>query len=365
MNLKTLLLSAAAAMALLGFAQAPAWAQDDDCVTVVGDESSGEKQSADPADMWSGDDALHVWPHYNRLLNGDSNFNLEPELAESWEVSPDGKTWTFHLRQGVTFHDGKPLVAADVVYTFRRLIDPATNSGAASLMSFLTPEGIVAVDDATVTMTTAEPVVELPQLITNKFTHIVQDGAKTEDLKAGKSPGTGPFMIEKFVPGEPIRILRRYDGYWRGAAASPCIKAIVVQEPATAMAAIKSGEADVLLSVSPTIIPALKEDSSVTLQATAASTSYVITMWTDTPPFDDVRVRQAFKLVVDRQAMVDNVFLGFAEPGNDNPVPLGSAVASRRSRARATSRRPRPCWPRPATRAASRSTSTPPRSSPA
>src|SRR5262245_28405066 len=91
MSTKTLLLAAAAAAALLGWGTTPAWAQDDNCITVVGDESSGEKQSADPADMWSGDDALHVWPHYNRLMNVDSSFNLEPELAESWEASPDGK----------------------------------------------------------------------------------------------------------------------------------------------------------------------------------------------------------------------------------------------------------------------------------
>ena len=116
----------AAALAAAAFAGgAPAHAAaGDECVKVLGYEWSGEKQSMDPADMHSGDDAYHIFAVYNRLVDIDDNFKVLPELATEWSVSDDGKTWTFKLREGVKFHSGKDFTSADVVYTFKRLLDP-------------------------------------------------------------------------------------------------------------------------------------------------------------------------------------------------------------------------------------------------
>ena len=97
--------TAVAALAV-GLAPAAHAAAGDECLKVLGYEWSGEKQSMDPADMESGDDAYHIFAVYNRLLDVDDNFKTIPELAESWGPSDDGKTWTFKLRQGVKFHDG-------------------------------------------------------------------------------------------------------------------------------------------------------------------------------------------------------------------------------------------------------------------
>ncbi len=80
----------------------------------------------DPADMHSGDDAYHTFAVYNRLVDVDDNFNVLPELATEWSVSIDGLTWTFKLRDGVKFHSGKDFSSADVVYTFKRLLDEKT-----------------------------------------------------------------------------------------------------------------------------------------------------------------------------------------------------------------------------------------------
>ena len=104
-------------------------AAGDECVKVLGYEWSGEKQSMDPADMHSGDDAYHTFAVYNRLVDVDDNFNVIPELATEWSVSDDGLTWTFKLREGVKFHSGKDFTSADVVYSFKRLLDPALGSG--------------------------------------------------------------------------------------------------------------------------------------------------------------------------------------------------------------------------------------------
>jgi peptide/nickel transport system substrate-binding protein len=300
-----------------------AWAAaGDECVKVLGYEWSGEKQSMDPADMHSGDDAYHTFAVYNRLVDVDDNFKVLPELATEWSSSADGLTWTFKLREGVKFHSGKDFTSADVVYSFKRLLDPALGSGAQAVLAFLDPNGIKAVDKYTVSFTTPQPVAELPVLITNKFTNIVPDGAKHEDLILHED-GTGPFMQEQFTPNAPVRIFRKNPNYWQaGLPKADCIRVTVAQEPVAAVSAIKAGQVDLVLNVDPSVIPALKGDPNVTLLETGASNSMTISMWIDTKPFDNPKVREAMKMVVDRQAMIDTVLLGYGEAGADNPVPV-------------------------------------------
>ena len=296
-------------------------AEFEECVHVVGYESSGEKLTLDPSQQLSSHEPTMLYAIFNRLVDLDENFEPFPELAESWNVSDDGKTWTFTLRQGVKFHDGSDFDAADVVHTYKRLIDPALASPAAAVLSFLTADGITAVDAHTVQFTTAEPVAELPLIFTTKFTLIVPEGATPESLR--ETPvGTGPFSVEKFKVGEPLSVFRKNPTYWKaGLPKAECLKMSVAQEGLTAAVALQSGEADVVTSIDPAMVPQLKGDSNVQLLSTGAGTSMVISMYVDTPPYDDVRVRQALKLVADRQTMVDTVLLGFGEPGNDNPVP--------------------------------------------
>ena len=188
MNITKLMSTAAiCGMALAGTASASWAAAGDECIKILGYEWSGEKQSMDPADMHSGDDAYHTFAVYNRLVDIDDNFNVLPELATEWSVSPDGLTWTFKLREGVKFHSGKDFSSADVVYTFKRLLDEKTGSGARAVLEFLDPNGIKAVDAKTVTFTTPKPVVELPVLITNKFTNIVPEGATADSCASRRT----------------------------------------------------------------------------------------------------------------------------------------------------------------------------------
>src|SRR5687767_16009865 len=104
--------AAVAVLGLTGSATTGFAAAGDEFVKVLGYEWSGEKQSMDPADMHSGDDAYHTFAVYNRLLDVDDNFQTIPELATEWSVSPDGLTWTFKLREGVKFHSGKDFTSA-------------------------------------------------------------------------------------------------------------------------------------------------------------------------------------------------------------------------------------------------------------
>lgn len=312
------------AIAVSGSATVAMAAAGDECVKVLGYEWSGEKQSMDPADMHSGDEGYHIFAVYNRLVDVDDNFKIIPELATEWSVSDDGLTWTFKLRDGVKFHSGKDFSSADVVYTFKRLLDEKTGSGARAVLEFLDPDGIKAPDARTVTFTTKKPVVELPVLISNKFTNIVADGA-THDALRLKGDGTGPFMQEEFTPNAPVRILRKNPSYWdAGKPKADCLRITVAQEAVAAVSALKAGQVDLMLNVDPSVIPTLKDDPSVTLLETGASNSMTISVWVDTKPFDDVKVREALKLAVDRQGMIDTVLLGYGEPGADNPVPIGN-----------------------------------------
>lgn len=284
MNTTRILSGAVVSGLLATLAPGAAWsAAGDECVKILGYEWSGEKQSMDPADMHSGDDAYHTFAVYNRLVDVDDNFNVIPELATEWAVSDDGLTWTFTLRDGVTFHSGKAFSSADVVYTFKRLLDEATGSGAAAVLEFLDPDGITAPDPHTVKFTTKTPVVELPVLISNKFTNIVPDGATSEELRL-HGDGTGPFMQEQFEPNAPVRILRKNPNYWaEGLPKADCLRITVAQEAVAAVAAIKSGQVDLMLNVDPSVIPTLQGDSSVELLETGASNSMTVSMWVDTP----------------------------------------------------------------------------------
>ena len=314
-----------AALAAATTAGAPG-AADENCIKVLGYESSAEKQSMDPASLYSSDDAYHIFATYNRLVDLDADFRPVPELAESWQSSADGRTWTFHLRPGVTFHDGSEFDAADVVYTFKRLFDPTLATGAKQALGFLEPDGIIMVDAMTVTFTAKAPTAELPTLLANRYTNIVAEGAKAEDLRLHGN-GTGPFMQEEFAPGAPMRVLKRNAGYWKsGLPKAACLRITVAPEALAAVSALKSGEADLALNVDPSVIYTLK-DPDIQLLRTGASNSMTVSMWTDTPPFDDNRVRQALKLVVDRQAMVDQVLAGSGEPAADNPVSVDSPAS--------------------------------------
>jgi len=160
----------------------------------------------DPARIVNNSDLLHVNAAYEPLVVFDNNFSVSPWLADSFTQSADGLEWTFVLKDGITFQDGAPLTSADVVYTYRRLLDPATASPAASELGMITADGITASDAKTVVFRTAEPVAQLPLLLATKYALIVRDGSNAESL-ASASNGTGPYVIADFKADAPRTVL--------------------------------------------------------------------------------------------------------------------------------------------------------------
>lgn len=318
---RTLLLGAS----LAGLMGSPALAVD--CVKVIGTEPGLPNITMDPAFVNVSDDSYQQNAVYNRMVNLDSSFQPIPELAKSWSVSSDGLTWTFNLEQGVIFHDGRPMTAKDVVFSFRRLLDPAVGSPATTVLGFLDPNGITAVDDHTVTFKTPTPVADLPTVLAIKYGMIVPDGSTKEDLKL-KAIGTGPFVQDVYSPTETRRVFQRNKNYWRkGLPKAECLELSVITEDVTRLAAIKSGAADLIMQAGAANAAVLAGDPTLKLQKSAPGTYVTLSMWVDTHPFNDARVRQALKKVIDRQLLVDTIVLGNGVAGNDNPVPPTSPVA--------------------------------------
>jgi peptide/nickel transport system substrate-binding protein len=295
-----LIAAVATALVLPGMHTARA-AEGDNCVKVLGYENSGQKESMDPVDHASSDDSYRLLNVYDRFVDTDDNFVVKPAIAESWTMSDGGKTWVFKIRQGVKFHSGKDLTAKDVYFTFARIVDPNFPNGAKSVYDWLKAENMKVLD---------------PYTIQFSF-----------DQLRLQEDGSGPFMQEKFSPGGAFVILKRNPNYWGGPAKSECVRITISQEPVQAVAELKSGQVDLVLQVDPSVISTVKDDPNIQLLSTPASNSMTISMMVDTKPFTDVRVRQAMKLSIDRQAMVDTVLLGFGEVGNDNPVPISSPFA--------------------------------------
>ena len=306
--------------------QAPA---QENVVRIALIDPCGEKNSLDPINQPGGECSVMVNQVYNRLLDLDSNFVVHPELAESFESNAEATEWTFHLRKGVKFHDGHELTSKDVVWTFKRLIDPKAGSEAAAMLAFLKPEGIIAVDDYTVKFVVDKPVPELPNLISIKNTWIVPDGATEETLRL-KGDGTGPFIAVDFQPVQQPHVFVRNPNYWEaGLPKADRLEFYEIPEATTRNAAIQSGQVDIVQNVDFATIGTLKNDPNIKLLETGASTSLTLSMWVDKAPFNDLRVRQALKKLVDRKAMLATALMGYGEIGDDNPIPPSSPYAWR------------------------------------
>lgn len=318
--MRTFRTGVAAAALLLGTHTFVNSAQAADCIRLIGPDWSAETLSPDPARLLSISDVYHARMVYEPLVAADAAMQPIPWLAESWNVNDTANDWTFHIRQGVTFHDGSPLTADDVVYTFRRLLDPAVGSPAASELGAIKPEAFQAVDAATVRVTLDSPIVELPAILATKHGMVVKNGASSDDIRLHPN-GTGPFTLADLTIGALQTTFTRNANYWReGLPKSECISVSALTEPLSRVAALQSGEADVVLVVDPATIGTLKADPSITLTKAPGGTAVTMGMFIDVPPFNDARVRQAMKLVIDRQAIVDTALLGFGIPGNDNPI---------------------------------------------
>ncbi len=237
----------------------------------------------------------------------------EPWLAESAEPNADATEWTFRLREGVEWHDGKPLTADDLIYTFNSWRDPDVNfsSFAKSIVDF---NRIKRLDDRTVRLGLKRGLAEFHTLTGFYPAAVVQDG-----FKNWKKPiGTGPFKFESFTPGKQSVFVRN-PNYWRDG--KPYVDRLVIDssfsDEAARVNAVLSGAAQIVTAVPPALAKAHANSSRIEISQAPGPAFQSIAMRVDAKPFDDVRVRQALQLLVNREALAQNVFEGFATPGHD------------------------------------------------
>jgi len=237
-----------------------------------------------------------------------------PLLAESWEASDDVKQWTFKIRKGVTFHDGKEMTAEDVVATLKRHADPEGKSGALGLM-----EGIAEMkaDGDNVVLTLTSGNADMPLLLSD-YHLVIQPNGGIDDPAAGI--GTGPYKVEANEPG--VRhVSTKYENHWRDDVGFvDSIEILVMNDTTARMSALQSGQVHMINRVEPKTVELLKASPNVIIQRAPSKGHYVFIMHCNTPPFDNKDLRMALKLAMDREAMVNQILQGYATIGNDFPI---------------------------------------------
>jgi peptide/nickel transport system substrate-binding protein len=256
---------------------------------------------------------------YDTLVEPDENLEMSPALAESWEVSPDQLTWTFHLRRGVTFHDGSAFTADDVVFSYRRIIDEQLTN----VDKFSAVSDVTALDPATVRITVTQPT---PNLLTNlggfKGMAIVQRANVESGQIASHPVGTGPFAFAGQRSGDAITLKANPD-YWGGAPRVSGVTFRFIAEPSTALSALQAGEIDWTDSIPTQRVAQLTDDDSITLAVTPSNDYWYLALNQARPPWQDVRVRQAVAYGIDRDAIVAATSYGTAT-ANQLAIPEGN-----------------------------------------
>ncbi len=255
------------------------------------------------------------------LSFSDENLALQPRLAESWEPNADGTAWTFKIREGVTFHSGATLTANDVVQTFEKLINPDGGSANAqsALGGVLSPGNIEAPDDATVVFNLDAANGNFPTLVSSANYNAIIIPADLDPADWGKTfDGTGPFKLDKFTPKVGVTA-SRFDGWWGGSATPDAIDVKFYDDEAAMVVAIQGDEVDFLEHFSVAGGQALLDNPDVQVIAISTATHRQLHMRTDKEPFTDKRVRQAIALSIDRNALVEGLWEGRADIGNDSP----------------------------------------------
>jgi len=272
---------------------------------------------------------------YAKLVNvvvKDNQFITVPGLAESWEVAPDGKTWTFHLRKGLVFADGDPLKADAVVYSFQRVLKlQKSPCWLFSDVLGLTEESIAAPDDYTVKIVTnGAPSNVVLTMVGNTLSGVLNprvvkehevDGDMGQAWLMDHSAGAGPYNLEEWDRKIKV-VLKANENYWRGA---PKIKTVILQdipEPTDQLLLLKKGDIDVAWDLTAEQANSLKGGPDVSIVTTPGQSDEYVGMNAGWGPFKDVRVRQAVKYAIDYNAIIDKVMTGFAI-NNQQFLPVG------------------------------------------
>jgi len=253
------------------------------------------------------------------LMISGPDLVLKPWLATSWKPNADGSVWTFKIRQGVKFHNGKTMTAKDVAASVERLADPKNSSNALSVFKgTLSLGNTKVVDDETVEFHVDAPNGNFPYLLSSDNYNLIIVPADYAGDFESNFVGTGPFKLEKFTPKVGASFVRN-DDYW-GDKALPDRTVWSFYDSQQAMAvALQGGQVDVITQVPAVGSQALLNDPNLQVITARSCACEQVHMRVDSDPFKDKRVRQAVALTLDREGITKGLFQGRAEVGNDSP----------------------------------------------
>lgn len=275
--------------------------------------TAAASDTLDPAKQSNQNDYVRCNMVYNSLFVLDGSLTPRPALAESYHTA-DAKTWVLTLRKGVTFHDGKALTPADVVYSVMRHKDPATASKAKVLADQI--ESVKATGPNEVTVVLTAPNADLPVILGTFHFHIVKDG--TTDFNAGI--GTGPYKLKEFKPGVRTVVVRN-EGYWKpGKPYLDEIEFVGIGDESARVNALLSGGMDLVASVNPRAVARVKSTPGYAIFATQSGQYSDLIMRKDTGPGANPDFVMAMKYLFDREQMKKTIALDYAVLGNDQPI---------------------------------------------
>lgn len=283
----------------------------------------------DPAIATDDQEVLINRSIYDYLIELLPSGDIEPSLASDWTVSDDGLTYTFNLVEA-WFHDGTPLTAADVVYTFERLNTVGSSAMGLLGQAVVDDEGnteptftVAALDDSTVQFVLDAPNADFLLGIASRFAGIIQEGQETpnvltQDGGLDNFNGTGPFVMTEFNQGESIT-LSANENYW-GAIPAIDVQFIFIDDQATQVNALLAGDVDFIFKIGTELIEQVTDVEGITLTSIATGIHPVIRLRSDEGHLgEDVRVRQAFKLATDRELLNLDVLDGLGTVANNDP----------------------------------------------
>jgi peptide/nickel transport system substrate-binding protein len=255
---------------------------------------------------------------FNGLTKPGKDLKPSPDLAADWEVSDDGLTWTFMLRDDVTWHDGEPFTADDVVFTFQDVVlDP--DVGAGTSRNFAQVESVEKVDDYTVRFNLKEPFASLPAYLGYNAgilpEHILAgtDVMANTDFNKQNPVGTGAFKLAEYVSGQNVRLVRN-DDYFLGKPHLDAIVYEIIPEVNTQIAELLAGTLDLMIVDNPSTVERLEQDEDIRIETTSQVNYFWVAPNTTQERFQDKRVRQALSYAVDRDAMIQALYRGYATP---------------------------------------------------
>ncbi|GAA3309798.1 ABC transporter substrate-binding protein [Arthrobacter ramosus] len=284
---------------------------------------ASKAETLDPASSLSAYEYLGAL--YNRLVKLSAKGEILPDLAESWTLSADAMSWTFVLRKGVTWHDGKPFTAQDVIFSIQHILDPATKSPQAGVLSpFVDGNSIKSPDATTVVFALKSPNAEFASLLTGYNCYIIPAGSAATIGASGI--GTGPFKLKSFTAAGPGSIVRN-PNYFGDKPALDGIEFSSIADTQARVNALLAGQVDLVAQTNLDFATAktVSASSVATVSSVKNAQWYPVPMLNTSPEFKDPDIRRAFAHAYNPDDVFKLAVQGNGTVAHNNPVPPSEA----------------------------------------